>query len=278
MSNKFAGKITALLSGMKESSYEKNLLRKIEEGFENGEFKMYLQFIVDNKTKKIASAEALSRWENSAGEIIPPVKYIGVMEKHSIIARLDYHMFELACKKLVEWKDTEFNEISISCNFTRLTISEKNFVETIKSISDKYEFDRSKLLIEITEDSIEKNLKLAMSNMLQVKELGFPIALDDIGSGYTSFISLCEYPIDVVKIDRDILLLANECKGKKLLMGIISLAHNLNLKAVCEGVETETQNDLISKSECDYIQGWYYSKPLPEAHAESFAKEYMLNF
>ena len=277
MGNKTIGKITQLLTKIKSASNEKMLVRKIEEGFENGEFKMYLQFIVDNKTKKIASAEALSRWENSEGEVIPPVKYISVMEKYSLISRLDYHMFELACKKLGEWKDTDFSDVSISCNFTRITISEKDFVEKIKGIADKYQFDRSKLLIEITEDSIEKNLKLAMSNIVRVKELGFQIALDDIGSGYTSFISLCEYPIDVVKIDRDILLLANECRGKKLLMGIISLAHDLNLKAVCEGVETETQNDLISKSECDYIQGWYYSKPLPESHAENFAKEYMLN-
>ena len=275
MNKKFIGKIDSVLTKMKKDTEEKNLIKKIEDGFKNGEFKMYLQFIVDNKTKKFVSAEALSRWENSAGEIIPPVKYIGVMEKYSIISRLDYHMFELACKKLCSWKGTEFDELSISCNFTRITISENDFVEKIKGIADKYDFDRSKLLIELTEDSVEKNLKIAMSNIVKVKDLGFQIALDDIGSGYTSFISLCEYPIDVVKIDRDLLLLANEHKGRKLLLGIISLAHDLNLKAVCEGVETQTQNDLVTESECDYIQGWFYSKPLPEYKAELFAKEYM---
>ncbi len=276
MDNKFIKKFTSALSKMKAASDEKLLVRKIKDGFEKGEFKMYLQFIVDNKTKKIVSAEALSRWENSAGELIPPLKYIGIMEKYSLITRLDYYMFERACEKLSKWKGTDFEDISISCNFTRITISEKDFVEKIKNIVDKYAFDRSKLLIEITEDSIEKNLKLAMSNIVKVKEMGFQIALDDIGSGYTSFISLCEYPIDVVKIDRDILLLANECKGKKLLLGIISLAHNLNLRAICEGVETTAQNNLITESECDYIQGWYYFKPLPEAKAEDFAKEYMV--
>ena len=107
-----------------------------------------------------------------------------------------------------------------------------------------------------------------------MKELGFNIALDDIGSGYTSLISLCEYPIDIVKIDREVLLLAEKESGKKLFLGFISLIRNLNLKVVCEGVETEEQNNLLSQSECDYIQGWFYSKALPIASAEIFYKEY----
>ena len=139
-------------------------------------------------------------------------------------------------------------------------------------------FDRKKLLIEITEDSLEKNLVTAMYNIIKVKELGFHIALDDIGSGYTSFISLCEYPIDVIKLDREILLLTGTEKGKKLFKGIVSLAHNLNLTVVCEGVETKEQNEFVSNSDCDYIQGWYYTKALPENKAEAFARGYMNKF
>ena len=254
---------------------ERKLLKNIKKGFENQEFKMYLQFIVDSKQGKIASAETLSRWENTAGELVFPGEYIGIMEKSGLITRFDYYMFEMVCKKLSQWKDSEFRDVTLSCNLTRITISEKDFVQKIKEISDKYDFDRSKLLIEITEDSIEKNLIVAMLNIIEIKKLGFCIALDDIGSGYTSFVSLCEYPIDVVKIDRQILLLAGTEKGKKLFMGIVSLAHYLNLKVVCEGVETEEQSKLVTESECDYIQGWYYSKALPEKKAEKFAVDYM---
>ena len=135
--------------------------------------------------------------------------------------------------------------------------------------------EESEFQIEITEDSLEKNLVIALDNILKVKELGFCIALDDIGRGYTSLINLCEYPIDVVKLDRDILLLSNKERGRKLFWGIISLAHYLNLKVVCEGVETEEQNTLVSQSDCDYIQGWYYSKALSESCAEEFAYKYM---
>ena len=275
MGNNVFKKFRDFLSETKVSSEEKALIKKIGDGFKNNEFKMYLQFIVDNKEKKITSAEALSRWEPKDGEVVPPVKYIGVMEKYGLISTLDYYMFEMAAKKLCNWKDTAFNEITISCNFTRLTISENDFVDKIKKIADKYDFDRSKLLIEITEDTIEKNRKLAKENILKAKELGFPIALDDVGTGYTSLISLCEYPVDIVKLDRDVLLLTNKEKGRKLFTGIISLAHLLNLKVVCEGVETEEQNTFVSDSMCDYIQGWYYSKAVPELTFENSALKYM---
>lgn len=278
MSGKFLGKIKFLLSDIKSRANETALLNKIGDGLKNDEFKMHLQFIVDNKTKKIASAEALSRWEDSSGEVIMPGKYIGLMEKSGLITKFDYYMFEKVCEKLSKWTDTDLGMITISCNITRITISEKDFVSKIKSIADRYTFDRRKLLIEITEDSIEKNMEVARNNIIKAKELGFRIALDDIGSGYTSLISLCEYPIDVVKIDREVLLLTDRESGKKLFLGIISLIHKLNLKVVCEGVETETQNTLVSESECDFIQGWYYSKALPETKAEDFAREYMKKF
>ena len=278
MSENFPKNLIGFLSAIKRGTNETRLLKKIRDGLENKEFKMHLQFIVDNRTKRLVSSEALSRWETSDGEVIMPGKYIGVMEKSGLITKFDYYMFENVCDKLSKWTDTDFDEITISCNFTRITISEKDFVTKIKDIAERYEFDRSKLIIEITEDSIEKNLDVARHNIIRAKELGFRIALDDIGGGYTSLISLCEYKIDMVKIDREVLLLSNEERGRKLFLGIISLIHKLNLKVVCEGVETEEQNALVSESECDYIQGWYYSKALPESEAENFAREYMKKY
>ena len=275
MSNKITSFFKKNCIKKSPSLSERKLLKNIRKGFENQEFKMYLQFIVDSKEGKISSAETLSRWVNSSGEVVFPGTYIGIMEKSGLITRFDYYMFEKVCQKLSQWKDSELSDVSLSCNLTRITISEKDFAEKIEEISNKYDFDKSKLIIEITEDSVEKNLVTAMLNIIDTKKLGFRIALDDIGSGYTSLVSLCEYPIDVVKIDREILLLAGTEKGKKLFLGIVSLAHYLNIKVVCEGVETEEQNKLVSESDCDYIQGWYYSKALSEKKAEKFAIDYM---
>lgn len=249
-------------------------MQKLVEALDKNEFKMYLQFVVDNKTKKIISAEALSRWDRGDNGLVGPGFYIEDMESSGLISRHDFYMFELACRQLEKWRNTEYNDISISCNFTRITLSEENFIESITAISNSYDFDRSKLAIEITEDAMEKNIEISTQNVSRCKELGFRVYLDDLGSGYTSLSNLCDYPIDIVKIDRDILLKTNTQRGKDLFAGIIALAHSLNNPIICEGVETEEQNSLVTKSDCDYIQGWYYSKPLPLEECEEFIQRY----
>ena len=106
------------------------------------------------------------------------------------------------------------------------------------------------------------------------KKMGFQIALDDLGSGCTSLKNLCDYPIDIVKIDRDILLKIEKENGKKLFMGMVALAHSLNKKVICEGVETEEQKEFVISCGCDYIQGWYYTRELPVKECEKFYFEY----
>ncbi len=253
---------------------EKKITESILKGFEDNEFKIYLQFIVDNKTKAIISAEALSRWDSREKGLITPGKYIENMEAAGLITRHDFYMFELVCRQLEKWSTTEYKDISISCNFTRITLSEENFIDKIRMIANGYRFDKSKLTIEITEDAIEKDTEAATRNVKLCKDLGFRVYLDDLGSGYTSLINLCEYPIDVVKIDRDILLKTATPKGRDLFAGIIALAHNLDTRVICEGVETEEQNALVTESDCDYIQGWYYAKPLPLEECEAFMQTY----
>jgi len=255
---------------------EKKVIESILKGIENNEFKMYLQFIVDNKTKKIVSAEALSRWDNPKKGIIGPGNFISHMEMSGLISKHDFYMFELACRQLEKWRNTEYKDISISCNFTRITLSEEDCIDTLKTILQDYNFDKSKLAIEITEDAIEKDRETAKRNVRLCKELGFKIYLDDLGSGYTSLANLCDYPIDVVKMDRDILLKTTTKRGKDLFSGIIALAHNLNISVICEGVETEEQNTLVSQSNCDYIQGWYYTKALPLEECEEFVKTHSM--
>lgn len=249
---------------------EKQVLESILRGFENNEFKMHLQFTVDNKSKKIVSAEALSRWENPEKGMLLPGKYIETLLNTGLISKHDFYMFDCVCRQLEKWHGTEYEDINISCNFTRITLSEDDFIENIIRISDKYNFDKTKVIIEMTEDAIEKNREKAMKNVRACKNLGFSIALDDMGNGYTSLVNLCDYPIDIVKIDRDILLKTNNERGKSLFHGIIALAHSLGLKVVCEGVETNEHNNFVSETNCDFIQGWYYSKVLPEIEYKTF--------
>ena len=257
-----------------ESEAAESILKAIE----NKEFKMFLQCVIDSKTKKVVSAEALSRWDNPEKGIVGPGAYIGIMEKNGLISRHDYYMFELACCQLAKWKNTKYEDIAISCNFTRITLSEEDCIDNLSAIIKKYDFDKSKLVIEITEDAIEKNMEMAKINVKKCKELGLKIYLDDLGCGYTSLSNLCDYPIDVVKIDRDILLKTETKRGEDLFYGIVALAHSLNMGVICEGVETEEQNALVSKSNCDYIQGWYYTKALPTDECEEFVETHTLKY
>ena len=262
---------------LKAAVEEKKLLDSIDNGFKNKEFKLYIQFIIDNKTKKIVSAEALSRWENPDRGLLTPGHYLETMENSGTISQLDYYMFEMACRQLHKWRGTDFDSLTLSCNFTRITLSDDDFLEKIKEITQKYIFDPSRLVIEITEEAMEKNRQRAVNNILECKKLGFKIALDDLGCGYTSLINLCEYPIDIVKLDREILLKAEKVKGKKLFDGIVSLAHSLGLTVVCEGVENDKQEKVVSETDCDYIQGWFYSLVYPVLEGETFARAYSQN-
>ena len=246
---------------------EKKLSEEISEGLKNNEFRLFLQFVIDNETKAITSCEALSRWEKN-GQIIPPGEYIGTMEKSGLIKELDYYMFEMVCRQLHKWENTELGNISISCNITRMTLSEEVFLEKIRDIMARYVFDKKRMILEITEEAIETDVKRALNNVIECKSMGFTIALDDMGSGYTSLSNLCDYLIDIVKIDRNILLRTNNQNGKDLFEGMAALAHSLGKKVVCEGVETEEQNSFVSGTSCDYIQGFYYSAVFPECEGK----------
>ena len=127
----------------------------------------YSSFIVDNKTKKIVSAEALSRWDSSEKGLIGPGKYIENMEASGLISRHDFYMFELVCRQLEKWAGTEFENVALSCNFTRITLSEENFIDKLLMISNSYSFDKTKIAIEITEDAIEKDRETATKNVVR---------------------------------------------------------------------------------------------------------------
>ncbi len=258
---------------MNKAAADKKQMEIFENAFKNQEFKPYLQFIVDKETKKIVSAETLSRWEHPEKGTLLPGKYLGAIEDAGLISKFDFYMFDQVCRLLERWNISGHCDVSVSCNFTRLTLSGDDFINEIMPIVEKYNFDRSKLIIEITEDAMELDRETALKNVIACKNLGFCVTLDDLGSGYTALSNLCDYPIDVVKIDRDILLKAENKRGKELFAGIIALAHNLNLKVVSEGVETTEQNEFVEMSQSDYIQGWYYFHAVSAKEAEEILNE-----
>ena len=242
--------------------------RETAQAIKNGEIMYYLQYIVNVKTNRVCGAEAISRWQHPREGLLMPGDYIVLMQKANTISLLDYYIFEKTCKQLEQWgKTPDKKDFFISCNFDRLTIAEERFFETISEIASRYHFDRSKLLLEITEDTLEYNKEAAYQNAIRCKQAGFGLGLDDFGSGFTSFAMLLEFPITLLKMDRGFIKLLNTERGYRLAEGIVSMAKSIGFEVLFEGVETEEQCEQVKKMDVDYVQGYLYSRVVPYIEA-----------
>ena len=240
---------------------------EVQDAVKKKEIQPYLQFIVNKETKEVCGAEMLSRWQHPREGLLSPGKYIGIMHQSGVIEQLDYYMIEEGCRLLEEWKKQGYGHWHVTCNLTRTTITQPEFLKKFSNIIEKYQIDRSLLWIEITEDSLGENNALIRENALACRKKGVRIVLDDFGSVYTSLSDLCDFTVDCVKIDRHIIQKSVEPTGKKLLKGICRLAHEMDIKVLCEGVETEEENAAMEDIECEYIQGFYYSRVYPKEYA-----------
>lgn len=226
------------------------------------EFELFLQPIVAAKTQETLGFEALSRWNHKQYGFLNPGEYIDILEKTGEITRLDFYIFEKSCELLC----TDYfsgNDMSIFCNFSRTTVSKADFFDRLSAILENYGFNRAKLVIEVTESIIHDDKKTFINNLHKVKSLGIRLALDDMGDGYTSFSDLRDYPVDIVKIDKSILDDIDQTNGIEILEGIIALSHILSKTVLCEGIEKEQQIKLLQDFDCDLLQGFYFSKPMP---------------
>lgn len=248
---------------LKREEYVRGLKKKLRDALDKKEFRLYVQYIFDGKGKTACGAEALSRWDSPDEGVITPADYIQMLETAEMIDELDFYILEECCRTLEEWKNTPKKNLWLSCNMTRITLSNEFFQLRFKEITGKYDFDISKLIVEITEDAFAESKKQVMENINVCKQLGCRIALDDFGCGFSSVKDLNDYPIDIIKIDRELIVESNTEKGKKLLIGIVKLSHFLGIEALCEGVETEDELTASTAAECDYIQGYLLARTNP---------------
>ena len=243
----------------------------LETALDNGQFQMYLQFIYDIRKDSYVGVEALSRWVHPEKGLILPAQYIHDLHVCGLISRLDYQMLEKSCRLLEAWSDSNLGKLRVCCNFTRLTLGAPDFVSNFLEITGKFRFDHDNLVIEMTEDVIFDDADALNDNIAACREAGFRVALDDLGAGYTSFNDLCDYPVDIIKVDRHITQKVITSRGKSFLREMIKLAHHLGIGVLCEGVETEAERAAVQEIGCDYVQGFYYSRAFP---AENAVEEY----
>ena len=254
---------------MDRIAIDRKLQADVKRGLKYGEFQLYVQFYVSAQTGEITGGEALSRWEHPELGFLTPGRFVPLLENEGLIGQLDYYSFDKVCAFLASLHQQGVDDFFISCNFSRDTFSMKDFLPRCMEILDKYEFERRLLVFEITESAMIKNMEVVKHNIEAIREMGIRLALDDFGQGFTSLFDFHEYPIDVLKLDKALTDIIETQDGQEISGALIKVGHSLGIKVLAEGVENDTQVEILQKLKCDTIQGYRFYQPLPAWEVEN---------
>lgn len=254
---------------------EQAITDSMESALSQNQFLVYLQPKYRIKDEALVGAEALVRWNHPFWGFLSPAEFIPLFEKNGFITRLDRFVWEKACAVLHDWDERGYYPMSVSVNVSRADIYNEDLADTLVTIIKKYDLDPSRLHLEITESAYTENPKQIIDTVTTLRELGFVIEMDDFGSGYSSLNMLNDMPIDILKLDMK--FIRSEMakpKSQGILQFIINLARWMNLSVVAEGVETKAQLLRLTEIGCDYVQGYYFAKPMPCQEFEGLLDEY----
>lgn len=259
-----------------DALWGKQLKAYLDTAIRANEFLVYLQPKFDVRKECICGAEALVRWNYKHREFLPPFRFIPYFESDDSIIKVDDVVLHKVCAKLREWKDRGDVLYPISVNLSRKHMEQPRLVSHLVGIVDSYGVDHSLIEFELTESAAYDNQQYMVSIMNDLKDKGFLISMDDFGTGYSSFSLLKEMPIDTLKIDKsfvDPIIVEEESeKSHVILRHIISMAKELGIRCIAEGVEEYAQVLALQDLGCETVQGYYYSKPIP---MESFEEKYI---
>ena len=247
---------------------------QIEENMESAlaerQFVVYYQPKHDLHTDVTGGAEALVRWTHPELGFVSPGQFIPLFERNGFITSLDFYIWEEVCKELRHCLDEGLPAVPVSINASRMDFDVPDLAGEIAALADKYHLDHSLLHVELTESMYSDNPGKIEKTLEELHNNGFHIELDDFGSGYSSLTSLNTLTLDVMKVDMSLIRQASATGDYSILRFCSLLADNLRLKTVVEGVEDAEQVAALKVLGCDYIQGYYFSKPLPPKEFEEY--------
>lgn len=247
-----------------EVQMEKDLI----EGLLNNEFVVYLQPYFNQGDKNMQGCEALVRWNNSKKGLLNPSAFIHILEKKNIIDKLDILVFENVCKILENRKNQGKQLFWISCNFSKQNFLNPDFAKTLLRIAILHNIPTKYLLIEITEGLEIGNTKQNDMIISQLNNYGFPLIIDNFGSGHSSFIDLSKYPIRFVKLDKKIIDNIESQNMFVVTKGLIDIMRTLDIKIMCTGIETNNQAKQVKMMDFDYVQGHFFYHPIYSSEFE----------
>jgi diguanylate cyclase (GGDEF)-like protein/PAS domain S-box-containing protein len=240
-----------------------------------GQFVFYLQPLVDAKTKSLAGAEALVRWDHPEKGILSPINFLDFLESSGLISDVDSQVFSNVCLFAAEhYKQGRLpKDFRFSVNLSAKVLHRLNFVEDVKATLLKYDLPAKFIEFEITESAALLNLEEVVQKILELQSLGVTFALDDFGTGYSSLSYLKQLPVNKVKIDKSFINdLTVDAQDEAMVASVVAIARTLNLVTVAEGVETEEQAAWFAQYDNVVFQGYLFDRPLP---IEDFSKKYL---
>lgn len=259
------GRIQEYVPEISSNDYDALILHnEMHQALEKKQFEIYYQPIVDGKSEEVVSAEALIRWNHPKYGLIAPYIFIPIMEKTGFIIEIGKYVLEEVLKQQKRWELFKFKQIDVSINITLFEIESEHFVENVEKQLQYHQVDPSLIKFEITEGSAMISEESTQKQFMEIKKLGIGISLDDFGTGYTSFVYMKKFPADILKIDKTMIdyILTNK-DDQKIVKAMIEMGHSLGMKVVAEGIENKRMYDLLASYECDMMQGYYFSKPVP---------------
>ncbi|HZW11980.1 MAG TPA: EAL domain-containing protein [Noviherbaspirillum sp.] len=254
-------------SAMNERAMERLRLESdLRNAIEREEFVLHYQPQVSLEGGRVLGMEALIRWQHPVLGMVPPGRFIQLAEELGLIVPLGSWVLRTACRQSVAWRRDGLGDVRVAVNLSARQFYQQDLVATIESVLEETGIAPHLLELELTESMMMTDVEHAVKIMHELKALGVHLSIDDFGTGYSSLAYLKRFPIDLLKIDqsfvRDITVDPDDAA---IVRSIISLAHSLRLKVIAEGVETEEQLAYLHEHGCDYMQGYYFSKPLPAA-------------
>lgn len=239
-----------------------DLEQELRKAIQNDEFVVYYQPKINLNDKSVKGFEALIRWQHPEKGLVMPNMFIPFAERSSLISDIGKVVLDKVGKQLQEWKNAGYTDIQVSVNIVAQQIHRGLLLNDLDEFLDKYQLDGSNIELEITESALLDNTDNVKKLLHSIKERNISIALDDFGTGYSSLAYLTEYPIDVLKIDRAFISKIGDQKQEAIVNAMIAMGKSMGLKLVAEGVETEEQVIYLQKQQCDFLQGYFFSRPL----------------
>ena len=249
-------------------------VERLRRALDDGEFELWYQPVIDRAAGRLAGFEALVRWKDAdTGETVFPDRFIPTIESDDIVVPFGFWIVEEACRQMKLW-DEAFRcdpPLRVGVNLSARQFNCGVLVEKIVEIIHRHGLDSRFLSLEITESAFMDDMEAANLMLLKLKAEKIRLYLDDFGTGFSSLSYLMHFPVDVIKIDKSFVKWMHvDEQSEEIVKSVITLAHNLKMRVVAEGVEEEEHLTMLSEYGCDYIQGYYYSKPLCAADATAY--------